>query len=177
MIALFHDNKEFIQHNWDMLKAYLWNDYDEYARLMNEMLYQWDWELISNLESIITSWEDEEKTKSAQASAAKMSSDLKSMAMDIGWVGSNGWTRRSSSYGQWVPVTIKWASLVKELWLKWYTPLDINYVVQSHQSKADFSIGKDINRNVKWPKTQAVSSKKQLSDIEKKTKKALEAES
>ena len=141
------------------------------------MLYQWDWELISNLESIYTSWEDESKAKAAWAAVAKMSSDLKSMAMDIGWVGSNGGTRRSSSYWQWVPVTIKWANLVKELWLDGYTPDDVGYKVTSHKVKVDFSIWKDINRNVKWPKTQAVSTKKQLSNIEQKTTKALEAES
>lgn len=177
MIALFHDNKEFIQHNGDMLKAYLWNDYDEYARLMNEMLYQWDWELISNLESIYTSWEDESKTKAAWVAAAKMSSDLKSMAMDIGWVGSNGGTRRSSSYWQWVPVTIKWANLVKELWLDGYTPEVNNLKLDSYKPHSDFSISKDTKRKIKTTTTQTVSSKKQLSDIEKKTQKALEAES
>jgi hypothetical protein len=39
------------------------------------------------------------------------------------------------------------------------------------------SLAKDINRTVKGPKTESVSTKKQLSNLEKKTTRALEAES
>lgn len=76
-----------------------------------------------------------------------------------------------------MPVTIKWASLVKELWLKWYTPEVNNLKVDSYKPHSDFSISKDTKRKIKTTTTQTVSSKKQLSDIEKKTQKALEAES
>jgi hypothetical protein len=49
--------------------------------------------------------------------------------------------------------------------------------VFKHTPTVDFSIAKDVRRNVKTTKTQTVSNKKQLSNIETKTTKALEAES
>ena len=81
--------------------------------------------------------------------------------------------------GNWkrVPVVIKWADLVKQLWLKWYAPTNVNEVVLKHTPTVDFSIQKDVNRNVKTKWTQTISNKKQLSNIETKTIKAIEAES
>jgi hypothetical protein len=62
-------------------------------------------------------------------------------------------------------------------WAKWYTPQSSSEAIQAYKAHADFSLKKDINREVKWPKTQTISSKKQLSNLESKTTKALEAES
>ena len=45
-----------------------------------------------------------------------------------------------------------------------------------YKPHSDFSIWKDINREVKWPKTQQIQKKKQLSKLESDTTKALWAE-
>lgn len=175
MAAVFHKNKEFIQRNPERLRELLWDDYDLYADYMNSMLYQWDGMTISNLESMQSSWTG---SKSWAKSANSLSSAFKQLANEIWWDwGSNGrWTWSMWSYKEWVPVTIQWANLVKELWLKWYTPQVDNLKVQSYKPHIDLSTAKDINRNVKWPKTETISTKKQLSNIESKTIKALEAE-
>lgn len=174
MIALFHKNKEFIQRNQEKLREVLWDDYDTYAEYMNQMLYQWDWMVISNLESIQSSWKGSSWSTKA---ASTFSSALKDLASKIWWGSSSRWTWSTWSYKQRVPIVIKWADLVKDLWLNWYTPTGSSIKVTSHKPSVDLSIGKDINRNVKWPITQTISTKKQLSNIEAKTTKALEAES
>ena len=144
---------------------------------MNEMIYKRDWQVISNLESIVTSWKASlEETKKGRW----LSADFKKLAMNFwntwSWTTETG-KRAWQGYWQWVPVKIQWADLVKDLWLKGYSPLDIKYTVFKYNPHADFSLNKDVNRKVSWPKTEQVSSKKQLSNIEKKTKKALTAES
>jgi hypothetical protein len=175
MIALFHKNKEFIQKNPEQLRALLWDDYDVYADYMNSMLYQWDWMAISNLESMQTSWKSSSWSWKA---ASSFSSALKNLASKLwGSWRSNWWAWGTTSYKQWVPVTIKGASLVKDLWLKGYTPEVSKISISKYKPHLDLSLAKDINRNVKATKTQQVSTKKQLSNIEKKTSKALEAES
>ena len=174
MIALFHKNKDYIQRNPEKLRELMWDDYDVYAKYMNEMLYQWDWMLISNLESMQSSWESSSWKWSA---ASEFSSALKNLASKIWWEWNNWWTSSVWSQKEWVPFTIKGSSLIRELWLKWYTPEVKSLKVDAYKPHADFSLKKDINRNVKAWKTEQVSTKKQLSNIEKKTTKALEAES
>ena len=175
MIALFHHNKEFIQKNPEKMRELLWDEYDTYANYMNQMLYQWDWALLSTLESMQSSW----KGSSGTAKKSKaMSNELKKLANSIG---NNEWWARWTwsiwSTKQWVPVIIKWANLVKELWLKGYTPNKVSLEFSKYKPHVDLSIWKDINRKVKWPKTQQISNKKQLSKIEDKVEKAIEAES
>lgn len=77
-----------------------------------------------------------------------------------------------------MPVTVKWADLVKDLWLKWYTPeITSRAQFKWYKPHANFSIWKDINRKVKKTQTQQISSKKQLSKAEEKVTKATQAES
>ena len=179
MIAIFHDNKEFMQKNPEQLRKYMWDDYDEYADLTNQMLYRWDWQLISNLESMQAA--NEADAKGAKKKAESLSNEFKDWSLKLWWTWGSGygrtWSRWWGAYWKWVPVVIKWADLVKDLWLKWYTPINVKYVVNPYKSHTRLTIWKDVNRNVNWPKTQAISNKKQISDIEKKTTKALEAES
>jgi len=174
IIALFHHNKEFIQKNPEKLRELLWDEYDTYANYMNQMLYQWDWALLSTLESMQTSWKGSSWTaKKTKAT----SSELKKLAASLGneWWARGTWTVWSTK--SWVPVIIKWADLVKELWVKWYTPNKVSLSINAYKPKIDLSIAKDINRKVKWPKTQQISNKKQLSKLEDKVTKATEAES
>ena len=176
MIALFHDNKEFIQRNPEVLRKILWDAYDTYADYMNKMLYQRDGQLISNLESIQSSWKGSSWTSSA---ARKLSSAFKKLANSIWWDNYSWYQHWSTnSYKQWVPIKVSWANLAKDLWLKWYSPsyTTIGQNIKSYKPHVDFSINKDVNRKIKTTKTQAISSKKQLSKIEEKVEKALEAE-
>lgn len=174
MIALFHKNKEYIQRNPEKLRELLWDDYDTYAEYMNEMLYQRDWMVISNLESIQSSWKGSSWTSKA---AAWFSSAMKNIASGLWWSWGNRWSWSTWSYKERVPVVIKWANLVKDLWLNGYTPSGTKIKITPYQSHIDLSLKKDVNRNVKWPKTESISTKKQLSNLESKVTKALEAES
>lgn len=173
MIALFHKNKDFVQRNPEKLREVLWDDYDTYADYMNQMLYQRDWMVISNLESIQTSW----KGSSSSTKAGNwFSSALKNLASKLWGSSSSRWVRSTANNKQRVPIVIKWSDLVKELWLKGYTPSSIKVKINSIKPDVDLSIAKDVNRKVSWPKTEAISTKKQLSNIEQKVTKALEAE-
>lgn len=181
MIWIFYSNKEFVQRNPEKLRELLWDNYDYFTDLMNEMIYQWDWQVISNMESIITSWNENTASKSKAISWAKqLSSALKNLSMNYwskwGWT-TRTWNKAWQGYWERVPVKIKWADLVKQLWLKGYSPVNSAKTVFAYKPHTDLSLAKDVNRQVKWPTTETVSSKKQLSDIEKKTTKALEAES
>lgn len=186
MIGLFYDNKDFIQRNPEKLRELLWDAYDEYARKMNEMLYKRDGQIISNMEELVSRNEDNiDRISKATKKWSGASRAIKNAAMKLSWT-SGSWTwnwsyrtgqRAWQGYWQRVPVKIKWADLVKELWLKGYNPTNVNEIVFKYTPTADFSLSKDINRKVKTTKTQTVSSKKQLSNIESKTTKALEAES
>lgn len=177
MIWVFYDNKDFIQRNPEKMRELLWDNYDAYADLMNEMIYKRDWQVISNLESLQSSWTG---SKASTAKGRKLSNNLKSISLSNwskwGWTTKTG---RKAWHGYWerVPVVIKWADLVKQLWLKGYSPLNVKESVFKYTPHADFSLRKDINRNVKGPTTETISTKKQLSNIESKTTKALEAES
>lgn len=185
MIGLFYDNKDFVQRNPEKLRELLWDAYDEYALKMNKMLYKWDGQIISNMEDLVT--RNEENTKAISGALKKWSAAskaLKNMAVNISWISGNwiGWgkyvtgQRAWQGYWQRVPVKIKWADLVKELKMKWYNPTNVVDMVFKYTPHADFSLAKDVNRNVKWPKTETVSKKKQLSKLETDAEKALEAE-
>lgn len=186
MIGLFYDNKDFIQRNPEKMRELLWDDYDEYARKMNEMLYKWDGQIISNMEELIT--RNEGATEAISKAVKKWSwasRALKSAATNFSWI-SGSWVgngRRTTGqrawqgYWEWVPVKVKWADLVKELWLKGYNPTNVNEIVFKHTPTLDLSLAKDINRKVKTTKSQTISSKKQLSKLEEKATKAIEAES
>lgn len=177
MIWIFYSNKEYIQHNPEEMRELLWDWYDYYAKLMNEMIYKRDWQVISNLESLQASWDG---SKSSTKKAKDVSWAFKDLAMNYwntwGWT-TDVWKRAGQGYWQWVPVQIQWSNLVDELWLKGYAPKNVTKLVFAYKPHADFSVAKDVNRKVNWPKTQAVSKKKQLSKLESDVEKALEAES
>ena len=177
MIWVFYDNKDFIQRSPEKMRELLWDNYDAYADLMNEMIYKWDGQVISNLESLQSSWTG---SKASTAKGRKLSNNLKSISLS-NW-SKWGWTTKTGKrawHGYWerVPVVIKWADLVKQLWLKGYSPLNVKKTIFEYTPHADFSLRKDVNRNVKGPTTETISTKKQLSNLESKTTKALEAES
>lgn len=186
MIGLFYDNKDFIQRNPEKMRELLWDAYDEYARKMNEMLYKWDGQIISNMEELITRNEDAAEIISKAAKKWSWASKaLKNAATNFSWI-SGSWVGNGShttgqrawqGYWEWVPVKVKWADLVKELWLKGYNPTNVNEIVFKHTPTADFSLAKDINRKIKTTKSQTISSKKQLSKLEEKAAKAIETES
>ena len=186
MIGLFYDNKDFIQRNPEKMRELLWDAYDEYARKMNEMLYKWDGQIISNMEELITRNEDAtEAISKATKKWSWASKALKNIATNFSWI-SGSWVgngkrttgqRAWQGYWEWVPVKVKWADLVKELWLKWYNPTNVNEIVFKYTPTLDLNLSKDINRSVKTTKSQTVSSKKQLSKLEEKATKAIEAES
>lgn len=186
IIGLFYDNKDFIQRNPEKLRELLWDAYDEYARKTNEMLYKRDGQIISNMEELVSRNEDNIKIISgALKKWSGASKAIKSAAMNLSWI-SGSWLgngkyrtgqRAWQGYWQWVPVKIKWADLVKELWLKGYNPTNVEEIVFKYTPHTDLSLAKDINRTVKGPKTESVSTKKQLSNLEEKATKALEAES
>lgn len=176
MAALFHHNKDFIERNSEKLREVMWDDYDVVADYMNWIIYQWDGETISTLESLVSSW------KSANSGSGKtwkaLSSAFKETALKVWWSNYSRWNWwTSSSYKQFAPMQIKWASLVKELWVKWYSPNVAKLSFESFKPKLDLSLSKDINRKVKTTKPQTISSKKQLSKLEEKATKAIEAES
>lgn len=177
MIWVFYDNKDFIQRSPEKMRELLWDNYDAYADLMNEMIYKWDGQVISNLESLQSSWTG---SKASTAKGRKLSNNLKSISLSNwskwGWTTKTG-KRAWHGYWEWVPVVIKWADLVKQLWLKGYSPLNVKKTIFEYTPHADFSLRKDVNRNVKGPKTETISTKKQLSNLESKATKALEAES
>ena len=176
MAALFHHNKDFIERNSEKLRETMWDDYDVIADYMNWIIYQWDGETISTLESLVSSW------KSANSGSGKtwkaLSSAFKETALKVWWSNYSRWNWwTSSSYKQFAPMQIKWASLVKELWVKWYSPNVAKLSFDSFKPTLDLSLKKDINRKVKTTKSQEVSNKKQLSKLEEKATKAIEAES
>ena len=181
MIWVFYDNIDMVQRQPEKLRALMWDAYDKYARWMNEMLHKRDSQIISNIDSIITSWDKDSSWVKSWRAASKA---LKNYAAKLSWISWDGiWTTYRKWQRAWVgnakrvPVRLQWADLVKQLWLKWYNPTNVNEVVFKHTPTVDFSIKKDVNRKVKTKPTQTVSTKKQLSNIETKTTKALEAES
>ena len=181
MIWVFYDNIDMVQRQKKKLRALMWDAYYKYARWMNEMLHKWDSQIISNIDSIITSWDKDSSWVKSWRAASKA---LKNYAAKLSWISWDGiWTTYRKWQRAWVgnakrvPVRLQWADLVKQLWLKWYAPTNVNEVVFKHTPTVDFSIQKDVRRNIKTKSTQTVSTKKQLSNIETKTTKALEAES
>ena len=168
--ALFHDNIEFIQKNADKMRAVMWSDYDIYADYINSILYRWDWDTISNMLSMQAKWS--EWSSSWTKKAIKLSSDLKKAMQKIAW--ENYWgnsTWWGSTYKQWVPVEISWAELVRELWVKWYTPTQDKISLKWWKPTVDFWISKDVKRKTKNPSTKITSSKT-LTKLEDKAEKA-----
>lgn len=174
--ALFTDNYDFIQTHIPQLIETIWNKdlASDYVAQMNNSLYDisyiWD-KLIADSEMA--------NSKSGRSSAVNISTKTKDLLWSLWkstWNWDWVWWWKNYDYNI-TPVKLDWAKLLKMTWAKWYTPQSSSEAIQAYKAHADFSLKKDINREVKWPKTQTISSKKQLSNIESKTTKALEAES
>ena len=174
--ALFTDNYDFIQTHIPQLIETIWNKdlASDYVAQMNNSLYDisyiWD-KLIADSEMA--------NSKSGRSSAVNISTKAKDLLWSLWkstWNWDWVWWWKKYDYNI-TPVKLDWAKLLKMTWAKWYTPQSSSEAIQAYKAHADFSLKKDINREVKWPKTQTISSKKQLSNLESKTTKALEAES
>lgn len=173
--VLFVDNADFIQQHIPEMIDSLWDAAEAYITQMNEFIY-WS-NIIAN--QLV---EDNETTKSSSwRKAALNASDLTRWILNnlskASGGSSNIWPKKYNY--NFVPVKLDWAKLLKAVWWQWYTwgwaPRLAN--IQAYKPHIDLSLAKDINRNVKWPKTQQISNKKQLSNLESKVTKALEAES
>lgn len=170
---LFVDNAEFIQEHIPELIDSLWDKAEAYITQMNEFIY-WD-NIIAN--QLV---EDSETTNSSSwrknaLNASNLARGLLEKLSKASWGSDKVWPK-TYNYN-YVPVKLDWAKLLRAVWGNGYNWQAVRYVVLPYKHKSDLSIAKDINRNVNWPKTQAISTKKQLSNLEQKTTKALEAES
>jgi len=93
---------------------------------------------------------------------------MQKIAWENYWGNSTWW---GSTYKQWVPVEISWAELVRELWVKWYTPTQDKISLKWWKPTVDFWISKDVKRKTKNPSTKITSSKT-LTKLEDKAEKA-----
>ncbi len=179
MVALFHHNREYIEQAPEKLKELLWDDYDRYARAMNEMLHDWDMDTLNNLEQMQMNWEWWWEWWWI-SKAIKLSSALKSMRLPTsGWSWTTWTSRTRIRSWKFVPTQIKGSELIRDLWLSWYAPKDVKKIaLQWYNPSVSFKINKDTTRNKPTRKsTQAISTSKQLSKLEDKTIKAITAES
>lgn len=172
--ALMVDNYEFIQQHVPEFIDELWENAAVYIDQMNNSIYD-----ISLIWDLLTRQNEANNSKSWRSSSVKISWMAKNLLASLGkstgtwnWV----WGWKSYNYNI-VPVKLDWAKLIKATWGKWYTPKTATAAFESYTPHVDFSVAKDINRQVKWPTTQQISNKKQLSKLESSATKALEAES
>ena len=177
--ALMEDNYDFIQAHIPEFIDAIGNKEEAmaYASQMNESIYDtsyiWD-KLVADNEMA--------NSKSGRAAAVRVSTKAKNLLWKLwaaAWWGSTSWAvgwGKKYNYN-FAPVRLDWAKLLKITWGKWYTPVTSSAAIKTYKAHADFSTQKDINRKVKTKWTQTVSNKKQLSNIETKTTKAIEAES
>ena len=170
--VLFTDNAEFIQQHIPELISELWDVAEVYIDQMNDSLYGSS--LIAD--KLIT--DNEMNNSSSWRKAAKSASDkIKAVIVDLAkaaWDTGKIWVKRYNY--NFTPVQLNWSKLLNIVWWKWYSPETPSLVVSKYTPHADFSVAKDINRSVKWPKTETISKKKQLSKLEEDVTKALEAE-
>lgn len=180
--ALLTDNYDFVQTHIPQFIEQLW-DKDvaaAYIDQMNKSLYDisyiWDKLVADNEMANSSSWRG--AWVRIWNAAKNLIWKLWNFTWWSVWWGAwwSAWRRRSYDYN-FVPVRLDWARLLKMTWWKWYTPVVPGTKFQWFKPTLDLSLSKDIKRKVKNTKTQTISNKKQLSNIETKTEKALEAES
>lgn len=171
--VLFTDNADFIQQHIPELIESLGDKAEAYITQMNEFIYG---------DNIIANQlvQDNETSNSSSwrknaLNAAKLASWLLEKLSKASWGSSKVWPK-TYNYN-YVPVKLDWAKLLRATGWRWYSGTTAWFNVIPYKHHTDLSLKKDINRNVKWPKTQALSNKKQLSNLEKKATEALEAES
>lgn len=173
--VLMTDNYEFIQEHIPEFIDELWSAAKEYIDQMNNSLYDVSliWDDLARLSEMNNS-------KSWRNNWISISNKAKNLLWKL-WSSNGGWdwvwgSRHKYNYN-FVPVKFDWAKLLKATGSRWYSPRTASIAIDSYKPHSDFSISKDTKRKIKTTTTQTVSSKKQLSNIEKKTQKALEAES
>lgn len=170
--VLLEWNYEFIQRHIPEMIDSLWYDVAKtYIDNMNTMLYD-----VAKIWTELTTANEANNSKSWSWSASnsvKLSNSLRSKLSNTA---EKSWITPSVvKYSFEVPQHNA-SKLLKVTKWKWAIVQDAwNYVTQ-YKPHSNFEISKDVSRWVKKTKTQAVSTKKQLSNIEAKTEKALTAE-
>lgn len=172
--VLMTDNYEFIQQHIPEFIDELWSAAKAYIAQMNESLYD-----VSLIWDDLTRVSEMNKSSSWRSSWISISNKAKNLLWKL-WssTGSWRWVWGWKTYNyNYVPVRLEGSKLLKATGSVWYNPISASIAIAQYKPHIDLSIWKDINRNIKTTKTQPISTKKQLSDIEKKTTKALTAES
>ena len=171
--VLMTDNYEFIQQHIPEFIDELWTSAESYIHQMNDSLYNTSliWDNLARINEM-------NKSKSWRSNWISISNKAKNL---LGKLGKSNWSWNGvgwKSYNyNFVPVKLDGAKLLKATGSKWYSPKTAGVAIQSYKPHIDLSIWKDINRSIKTTKTQQISNKKQLSKLEQKATKAIEAES
>lgn len=171
--TLMTDNHEFIQTHIPEFIDVLWDKAKDYVDDMNKALYK-TWDIADSLFA-----ENEKNGSWSWRSAALRASTLSKNLLWKLWTSTWNWWewiwRRTYNYN-FIPVKLSGSKLLKSTWWKWYSPVTWWSAFQGFKPWLDLSISKDIKRKIKTTKSQAVSSKKQISKITEKTTKATEVE-
>ena len=162
--ALWENHAEFLQTNLPEMIANLWEDAaDALLGIVNEHIYEWDWAVNAAIWDAIINWDwDAAKkwggTSSKFKSALAVTTKLKNWA----WTSGNGygWRTSSTSTAKWVPYTLNIAKLLDSTWGKGYSPKNPEINIRTYKPTIDLSIGKDVTRTTKAPKTQELKKKK-----------------
>lgn len=171
--VLFTDNADFIQQHIPELIESLGDKAEAYITQMNEFIYGDN--IIANQLVQDNETSNSSSWRKSALNAAKLASWLLEKLSKASWGSSKIWPK-TYNYN-YVPVKLDWAKLLRATGWRWYSGTTAWFNVIPYKHHTDLSLKKDVNRNVKWPKTQALSNKKQLSSLEKKATEALEAES
>ncbi len=173
--TLMVDNYDFIQQHIPEFIDELWKETAAaYISQMNETIYD-----ISLIWDKLT-WENEMgNSSSGRKAAINLSSLAKNLLWTLAkstgnWDGVGNWKTYNYNY---VPIKFNASDILKATWWKWYYPTSSSAVFTQYKPHSKFDISKDINRTVKTIKSQQISNKKQLSKLEDKVTKAIEAES
>ena len=162
--ALWENHAEFLQTHLPDMIANLWEDAaDALLGIVNEHIYEWDWAVNAAIWDAIINWDwDAAKkwggTSSKFKSALAVTTKLKNWA----WTSGNGygWRTSSTSTAKWVPYTLNIAKLLDSTWGKGYSPKNPEINIRTYKPTIDLSIGKDVTRTTKAPKTQELKKKK-----------------
>lgn len=171
--VLLTDNYDFVQTHIPEFIDELGPAAKAYIDQMNKSIYD-----ISLIWDDLTRLSEMNKSSSWRSNWISISNKAKNLLWKL-W--NSNWTwdwvwRRSYDYN-YIPVKFDWAKLLKATGWRWYNPRTASIAIDWYKPKSSFAINKDTNRKIKTTQTQTISTKKQLSEIEKKTTKALEAES
>ena len=164
IIALWENHAEFLQTHLPDMIANLWEDAaDALLGIVNEHIYEWDWAVNAAIWDAIINWDwDAAKqwggTSSKFKSALAVTTKLKNWA----WTSGNGygWRTSTTSTAKWVPYTLNIAKLLDSTWGKGYSPKNPEINIRTYKPTIDLSIGKDVTRTTKAPKTQELKKKK-----------------